>query len=479
MGFRARDALSEFWASRVSKVGVAFLIALLAISFYVLASYPLNFGTEFWSRPQHWADNPKAAAPTWTQAFTNVKKVKHLILVSDDPVISSREGVKNIEFRMRFDYRYDEFPQFTSFSVSEVEYWDTPPIVYVSITRPDGREIEELLVVPIPWPEANTTPPIIKYADTPLRIYLPGSQSVHSTISSFLRKEFDQTLTPLDVGNKGPEAFIFGTPDANDEFTKVLQGSYTLKVRVESYHNDDSIGGVKFIVGGTVYGLMGTDILGRDLAVGLLFGFPVALFIGFITSTLTTLLGSTLGIVSGYKGGRVDNLIQRVSDILNNLPQLPILIFLVFILGQNIWNIIFVLILFGWSGLTILLRSMVLQVKEEQFIEASVSLGASPRWIMFRHIFPQVAPFIFTQMIFYTPSAILAEAALSFLGLGDPSLPTWGQILERGFRDGAIFLGYWWWIIPPGLLIVVTAICFVFITQGLEPVVNPRLRRMR
>jgi peptide/nickel transport system permease protein len=190
-------------------------------------------------------------------------------------------------------------------------------------------------------------------------------------------------------------------------------------------------------------------------------------------------IGSVLGIMSGYMGGKADTLIQRVSDVLNNLPQLPILIFLVFILGQNIWNIIGVLIFFGWSGLTILIRSMVLQAKEEQFIEASVAVGASSRWIMARHIFPQVAPFIFTQMIFYTPAAILAEAALSFLGLGDPSLPTWGQILERGYRTGAIFLGYWWWIIPPGLLIVLTALCFVFIAQGLEPVVNPRLRRMR
>jgi peptide/nickel transport system permease protein len=252
-----------------------------------------------------------------------------------------------------------------------------------------------------------------------------------------------------------------------------------MKIRVETFHDDDTVGSVKFVVGGGVFGYMGTDTLGRDLAVGLLFGFPVALFIGFITSTLTTIVGSVLGIWGGYVGGRTDGVIQRVSDILNNLPQLPILIFLVFIMGQNIWNIILVLVVFGWSGLTILIRSMVLQSKQEQYIEASVAVGASRSWIMARHIFPQVAPFIFTQMIFYTPSAILAEAALSFLGLGDPNLPTWGQILERGFQTGAIFLGYWWWIIPPGLLIVITALCFVFIAQGLEPVVNPRLRRRR
>ena len=111
--------------------------------------------------------------------------------------------------------------------------------------------------------------------------------------------------------------------------------------------------------------------------------------------------------------------------------------------------------------------------------KASVALGAS-RWrIMLRHIFPQIAPFVLAQMIFFAPAAILAEAGLSFLGLGDPSIPTWGQILESGFRTGAVFLGYYWWILPPGLLIVVTAMTFVFLTLGLEPVVNPRIRSGR
>jgi len=478
MGFNARDALSEFWASRVSKIGIAFLIALFAISAYVLISYPLNFGTRYWNRPQHWADYPKAVPPVWTQSFSSVKLPRHQVLETDFAQERTR-GLRTLEFNIRFDFEADEVPQFTSFSLSELTHWDAPPLIYLSLTRPDGSEIEDLLVVSVPYPPPGAEPPHTKYVESNLRVFLPGSSEVHSAIASFLRTEYDIRQTPLDIMNAGPEQFMFMLPDGDGEFTQVLEGSYNLKVEVVIFHEDDTVGSIKFVVGGLVFGFMGTDTLGRDLATGLLFGFPVALFIGFITSTLTTIVGSVLGIMSGYLGGQTDNLIQRVSDVLNNLPTLPILIFLVFILGQNIWNIILVLVFFGWSGLTILVRSMVLQSKEEQFIEASVAVGASRGWIMARHIFPQVAPFIFTQMIFYTPSAILAEAALSFLGLGDPTLPTWGQILERGFRTGAIFLGYWWWIIPPGLLIVVTALCFVFIAQGLEPVVNPRLRRMR
>ncbi|MGD2142074.1 MAG: ABC transporter permease [Candidatus Bathyarchaeota archaeon] len=478
MAFSMREAIGEFWASRISKLGVAFLIGLFTISLYVLVSYPLNFGTRYWNSPQYWADYPKSVPPAWTQSFSSVNKPMHQILISDFGQESYR-GIKTIEFNLRFDFKGDIFPQFTSFSLSELTFWDDPPIIYVTLIRPDGTEIEDLLRVSVPFPPQGAEPPHVKYVASPLRIFLPGSTEVHSSISRFLRTEYDLRITPAEVGNTELEKFMFSTPDAEGNFIEPLKGSYIVKVLVEAFDEDDEVDSVKFVVGGEVFGFMGTDVLGRDLAVGLLFGFPVALFIGFLTSTLTTMVGSVLGIMSGYMGGKIDTLIQRISDILNNLPQLPILIFLVFILGQNIWNIILVLVFFGWAGLTILVRSMVLQSKEEQFIEASVAVGASNKWIMARHIFPQVAPFIFTQMIFYTPSAILAEAALSFLGLGDPTLPTWGQILERGFQTGAIFLGYWWWIVPPGLLIVITALCFVFIAQGLEPVVNPRLRRRR
>ena len=110
-------------------------------------------------------------------------------------------------------------------------------------------------------------------------------------------------------------------------------------------------------------------------------------------------------------------------------------------------------------------------------MEAARALGASHRHIIRRHVFPHTAPYVFTQLIFFVPAAILAEAGLSFLGLGDPSLPTWGQILENGFRTGAVFLGYWWWVVAPGLLIVLTAVTFMLLSLAMEPIVNPRLRR--
>ncbi|MEE9583362.1 MAG: ABC transporter permease, partial [Dehalococcoidales bacterium] len=251
----------------------------------------------------------------------------------------------------------------------------------------------------------------------------------------------------------------------------------TIATTARTYHPDDSIGEVSFVLGGAVYGFMGTDSRGRDLATGLLFGFPIALLIGLTASILTTIIGTFMGIISGYMGGRTDTIIQRFSDILANVPLLPILIFLTFILGPNLWLIILILIVFGWPGLAILVRSMVLHSSSSQLVEATRALGAS-RWrIMFRHVFFQIAPFVLAQMIFFTPAAILAEAGLSFLGLGDPSIPTWGQILESGFTTGAVYAGYWWWVLPPGLLVVLAAMTFALLALGIEPAINPKLKQ--
>ena len=135
-----------------------------------------------------------------------------------------------------------------------------------------------------------------------------------------------------------------------------------------------------------------------------------------------------------------------------------------------------ILIAFSWPGLAIQVRVMVLHMRSSQLIEAIQSLGSSRARVMFRHILPQIMPYFLAQIIFTAPSAILAEAGLSFLGLGDPAIPTWGQILEAGFRTGGVYVGYWWWIIPPGLLIVLVALTFMLISLAIEPVVNPRLQ---
>jgi peptide/nickel transport system permease protein len=473
---RARGAVAEFWASGVAKAGVALLLALTLVSIYVLASYPLDFGKTRWNNPALWADYPKAVPPAWVNLLTPEKGVEHLILHASAPsnITEGRPRVAHYYFTFTLDA--DGFPTFTSLTIYNVTFTRRAPTITASLIRPDGYEVR-IYRLAVPAPRSGESSPYTRYVETPKRVYLTGESAVANALSAFAREAFAIDIPPSRVNTLGPEKILFGVPDR--EGFRVLEGTYRVRVDVRLYGEEDRIGGVRFVLGGTVYGAMGTDTLGRDLSVGLLFGFPVALFIGVVTSLLTTLVGAILGVMSGYLGGYTDTLIQRFSDIVYNIPLLPLLIFFAFALGQNIWVIIFVLVAFGWPSLTIVVRSMVLQTREAQFVEAAIALGASRWWIMFRHIFPQVAPFVFAQLIFFTPSAILAEAALSFLGLGDPTLPTWGQILEYGFRNGGVYVGYWWWIVPPGVLIVLTAVTFVLLALALEPVVNPRLRRMR
>ena len=310
-------------------------------------------------------------------------------------------------------------------------------------------------------------------------VLLTQQDTAATAIAQWYATSYPDLPVPSDLsGNLN--AALFGSPAADGSGRiESLKGEYTLRTQFVAASSDDTLRDVKSIYGGNVFGWMGTDSLGRDLFEGLLYGFPVAILIAALSAILSTLLGAGLGIISGYSGGIVDTTIQRLADVIANVPVLPLLIFMVFIVGPNLYLIILVLVAFSWPGLTILVRSMVLQLRSGQLVEAAVAMGASRKRIMTRHVFPQVAPFIIAQMIFFAPGAILAEASLSFLGLGDPSIPTWGQMLESGFRTGALYIGYWWWVIPPGLLIVVTALAFMLLALAIEQLVDPRLQNAR
>jgi peptide/nickel transport system permease protein len=475
---RFRDGVRIVLGSGTGKVGMSLLAILVGISVAVPFLFPLDFGLKSWNNPLVWADNPKAVPPAWTALLDGTKQPKHHAVELEDPTsVFEQDQFATRTYSFPFTFRADAPPSFLSLTLGEITFNGRPPTVTLTITRPDGATVRLVQQV-IRGIRPDETPPVTRFAEAPQRTFLSGDSGAFQAAADFARKQFGLPITESEIRGR-LEAVIFGVPDPLNpviEGFQVLRGDYTATVRITTSDPRDTVESVKFVAGGGVYGLMGTDSQGRNLATGLLFGFPVALLIGVLTSIGATAIGTFFGIVSGFMGGKTDMAIQRMSDILTNIPLLPILIFLIFILGQKLWLVMAILVLFGWPGLTIILRSMVLQVRSGQLVEATRALGASRRRIMFRHIFFQMAPFIVAQMIFFTPAAILAEAGLSFLGLGDPSLPTWGQILEAGFRTGAIYVGYWWWILPPGILIVITAMAFVLLALALEPVLNPRLR---
>lgn len=469
-----RGLSREILRSGVGRVGVALAVILASLAVWVLVTYPADFGPSRWSDPSVWADHPKAVPPAWT-ALLGGNPAQHRILSATEPTDVVTRGPAEIRtYAMPFAFSEAAAPTFLSFSMGEVRYSGRPPTFSVVLVRPDGHEVA-LHRGTVNGPRPGEEPPFVRNADEPVRVLLSAETATAEAVTRLYADEFGVTLDPADIQGR-PESALFGTPDGQGGFTP-LPGDYRLEVRIAVADPTDTIARVGTVVGGAVYGLAGTDTQGRDLMEGLLFGLPVALLIGLSAAVVSTAIGTGLGLISGFMGGRVDLLIQRSADIVNNVPLLPLLIFMVFVLGSQLWLILLVLVAFSWPGLTILIRSMVLGLRGGQEVEAARALGANKRHIIRRHVFPHTAPFVFTQMIFFVPAAILAEAGLAFLGLGDPSLPTWGQILENGFRTGAVFLGYWWWVITPGLAIVITAVTFMLLSLAMEPIVNPRLRR--
>jgi peptide/nickel transport system permease protein len=168
---------------------------------------------------------------------------------------------------------------------------------------------------------------------------------------------------------------------------------------------------------------------------------------------------------------------MRINDFFISLPVLILLILISVRYGLNLFLIVILLILFGWAGGARLIRSISLQIKNLQYVEASKMMGESDLKIIFRHIVPQLLPLTFATIAYSVPGAILAEAGLSLLGLSDLSIPSWGRILNEANSASATTLGLWWWIIPPGIMIGLTGLSFALIGYTLEHITNPRRAR--
>ena len=476
-GMSLRASLGVLWASGSGRAGLILFGVLVVLSLYVAATYPLDFGKTEWSNPVFWADNPKSAPPAWTTWFGSDAIEQQSARLTEPADVTQRGAAEVRSYPFRIEVPGNEAPTFLTMTLPGITYSERPPVIIVTLTRPDGGEIR-LANLTVRGPREGETAPFTRYYDVPERVVLNEQQTAVDSIQKFYQQQYPG-LSVADVGTRLNEA-LFGVPAPDGSGgIETLSGEYTLTAQVLVANPSDQVAAVNFDAGGTVYGWMGTDSLGRNLWRGLLYGFPVGLVIALVTSLLSTIIGTAFGVVSGYYGGWVDAVIQRSVDIISNVPTLPLLIFLVFLLGSHLWLTMLVLVAFSWPGLTIVVRTMVLQVRSGQLVESAKALGASRRRIMVRHIFPQIAPYIVAQMIFFAPGAILAEASLSFLGLGDPSIPTWGQMLQQGFQTGALYVGYWWWVLPPGILIVLTAIVFMLLALGMEAVVDPRMRERR
>ena len=220
----------------------------------------------------------------------------------------------------------------------------------------------------------------------------------------------------------------------------------------------------------------GTDRSGRSIADLVLWGSRVSLAVGFLAAFLSVSLGALIGITSGHFGGWVSGGLMRLTDWFLVLPSLVLAIALARVMGQSLSTIIIAIGVTVWPTTARLVRAQTLAVEARPYIERARALGGGHAHVMVRHVLPNVMPIVLAQTTLLVSGAIIAESTLAFLGLGDPTVPSWGGTIQAARAAGAVSSGIWWYVLPPGFAIVFVALAFTLVGRAIEGVLNPRLR---
>ncbi|MCH2407102.1 MAG: ABC transporter permease, partial [Candidatus Nitrosopelagicus sp.] len=442
----------EFMKSKTGLIGIGILSSLVIVSLIAATTIPIDTFKQ-WNNPNNWISYPKASMPIWVNYFLEDKIPEHII-IENPSAITKKDVISVTSHQFTIEYMYDDFPNDFIYEFS-AEYSDSP-LLQISVIRPDQNKML-LLSTSLPYSDEKIT----------------HHERIFSTDDSIRKNvQIESTKMKLFRENVSSEDLIFA-----DENGHVLKGNYLFLVNLYDTRSNAKIIDSKLILGGKAFGIMGTDELRRDLIVGLLWGTPLALLIGISVAVGSVVVGLIYGVYAGFRGRKTDETMMRFNDIIYALPALPFLIILAVTISNSIFMMIGFLMIFSWVGIAKVSRSMSLQIKTKQYIEASKIMGQKDSKIIFKHIIPQLLPYAFASIAISVPAAITTEAGLSFLGLGDPTFPTWGQILHDANVFGAAARGLWWWIVPPGVMIAITGLAFVFIGNALDTIVNPKLKR--
>lgn len=222
---------------------------------------------------------------------------------------------------------------------------------------------------------------------------------------------------------------------------------------------------------------LGTDSIGRDVYSMLLYGSRASLLVGFSATLISIAVGVSIGLTSGYYGKLSDEILMRFTDYFLVLPWFPLVIVIMTVLGPKFEFVILTIGVTSWPSTARIVRAQVLSVKERAFIERARAIGAGDFFIIRKHVFPNVLPLVFANTVLLISTAIFTEAFLDFFGLGDPTVISWGIMLESAYENDAFGSGAWWWTLPPSLAIIICVLSFSLVGYALDDIFNPRLRK--
>ncbi|MEX2059635.1 MAG: ABC transporter permease, partial [Nitrosopumilaceae archaeon] len=325
----------EFLKSKMGIAGIGILVILVAISIGAIIIIPVETFQQ-WNNPQSWIFYPKTAIPIWVNWFMFEKIPEHKILDAPSVSTKSQDEISVVSHQFHVNYVYDDFP--SDFIYEFTAKYSGSPLLQISVIRPDGSIIK-LLAISLPY-----TDDIILH-----------NEKIFSTDGTIRKNLFLQS-DKFDF-------LIEGFPAEDIVFSKstenvVLKGDYVFLVNLYGVQKENSIVDSTLIVGGKAFGIMGTDELRRDLAVGILWGTPLSLFIGIAVAIGSVVMGLVYGVYAGFKGKLTDESMMRFNDVIYALPVLPFLIILAVTVSNSIFLMIGFLTIFGWVGIAKVSRSM-------------------------------------------------------------------------------------------------------------------------
>jgi peptide/nickel transport system permease protein len=426
-------------------VGLAIILLLVIIAIYAVIAIPYSEAIRLWRGGEGiWDQVPRQALPRWVRLF-NDHLPESVIVDSQQGLEKKVEklsgGVSQVQMKLDFSYPYKDFPSEITLFL-KTQYKERSPYIKLVWQKPNGEKVAL---------DGRTAKHLDRYV---------------ISLDSKLRQR---------LGDRPPEVGLF--THSRDDSAVPLQGQYALHVEALLFEAESDID-MKLIVYGKVYGLAGTDHRRRDMAIGLLWGTPIALAFGLIAAIGSIVLTFFISALGSWYGGYVDATIQRITEINVMLPVLPILIMIGLFYSHSIWVMLIAIIVLNIFSLGIkTYRSIFLPLKKAPYIEAACAYGASDLRIIFLYMIPRVIPMLIPAFVMAIPSFVFLEASLAIIGLGDPVLPTWGKILYDGFKNGALYKGYYYWVLQPAILLMLMGLSFAMLGFSLDRLFNPRLRQ--